>query len=164
MSDLVLPDGEVIDDTDADALIAAYEYADELDRTIYSRKNALRAAIGSLAKGDTKTRRVRGLSRRCKVTMPDNKLDQSRLKSAWNAYPQFRDEVLKIGVIDLKAREWSKRECESGPHDWMQFRKMISEAILPPVGLPKIEIEPGPSSELAKQSQVGDQEPVEELF
>ncbi len=154
--------GEVIDDTSADAMLQAYSRLEEVDRAIYDFKCAVRDRIGRMTSGDAKTRRVRGEKWRAVVTMPDSKLDQSQIKSVWNAYPQFRDQCLKIGIIDLKKREWGKIANESGPDDFMNFKKMVLAAILPPTGLPSIKIESDISNEATKQADPVAQESLDE--
>lgn len=162
MADLIDPTtGEIIDTSDADQLIEAYIRIEDRDREIFAAKCELRKAIGALTTGEAKTRRVRGRRFRCKVTMPDERLDQSKLKEAWNSYPLYAPDVLRIAQIELRKREWGKVQNESGPADFMTFKRMVEAAILPPTGLPRIEVELG-SQEPTEQAEA--QESAEELI
>lgn len=163
MSELIDPTtGEILDTSDADQLIEAYMRIEDRDREIFAAKCEIRRAIGALTTGDAKTRRVRGRRFRCKVTMPDERLDQSKLKEAWNSYPQFAPDVLRIAAIELRKREWAKVENESGPPDFMTFKSIVESAIQPPTGLPRIEVELADSQEPAEQASA--RESAEELI
>lgn len=134
-------DGRVIENDDADSLIDAYEQAKEAAEIIAQWQRKLRESLASLSEGDTKTRRVRGKRRVAKVVTPDNSWDQSILREAWNSYPHLRDEMLKIGTLNVKAREYKKAVNTSGPDDFNQFVGMLKDAERPATGLPTVTIE-----------------------
>jgi len=133
--------GSVVDPADADGLISAIEQCKETYDVLGRFYGQLRRALGDLTTGDAKTRRVRGNQRRAVVTMPGDRWEQSILKEAWNAYPQLRDQVLKIDKIGVKLRELKKIENESGPDSFEQFKKMILSARSKSDTLPTIKIE-----------------------
>lgn len=133
--------GEVIDLTDADALIDCFERIKAQDSAIYVAKQIVQRAIANLSEGTAKTRRVRGHRRRAKVEMPDAGWDQSKLKEAYNAYPQFRDELLSISSLRVKLREFKKVVNEKGPEDFQCFKGIVQAAELPPSGTPRVTVE-----------------------
>lgn len=135
------PDGRQVDPDDIDGLIDAYEESKAVADQWYAFNRRIRELIGKHAEGEGKTLRVRGHERRAKLTLPDDGWDQSILKEAFNAYPQFRDEVLSIASLRVKAREWKKIKNETGPADFETFRSMIENANKGPQGLPTITIE-----------------------
>lgn len=132
---------EVIDTTDVDALIDCYERVSRLDAKLYDAKVAIRHALADMTEGDAKTRRVRGKRRQAKVEFPSDSWDQSILRQAWQTYPQFRDEFLKIGTITPKAVECRKLAGTSGPAAFESFRDMVTKANRGSLGLPTITIE-----------------------
>lgn len=140
---IVMPDGEVVDAEDPDALIDAYERIEAIDLKVYQAKVLLKQALAGLSTGDKKTRRVGGKRRTVVVTMPSPGWSQSLLKEAFNSYPQFRDELLRVDTIGVKARELGKARETSKPTDpaWETFRNMVVGAETPPSGNPSIKIE-----------------------
>lgn len=135
--------GELIDPTNADALIEAFVRIREFDSRLFAAKRAVQAALLALSDGDStsKTRRVRGRVHRAKLTLPSDGWSQPLLKEAWHAYPQFRDEVLRIDAIGVKAREFAKFKNETGPEDWSQFKRMVEGASQPATAMPTITVE-----------------------
>lgn len=142
-TEIELVDGEVIDATDPDAVIDAYEQIEALDRKVYAVKVQLKQALAVLSTGEAKTRRVGGKRRLVVLTMPSAGWNQSVLKEAWNAYPALRDELLRVDAIAVKAREFGKAKETSKPTDpaWEMMRNMIAGAETPPSGNPTVKIE-----------------------
>lgn len=133
--------GEVVDLDNADELIDCLERVEKHDQRIYACKQQIRLSLGRLAEGETKTRRVRGKRRRAKLEFPGNRWNQSILKEAWNSYPGLRDQALRIGTVDVRAREFAKMRNESGPADFEQFKGMILSAEQPGTSPPTVTIE-----------------------
>jgi len=133
--------GEVVDPTDPDALVDAYDRIDKRCKVFNEARRRIAAAIAELTEGPKKTRRVRGQRRVAKVAMPDDYWNQSILKEAWHAYPDLRDEFLAIERIRVKKREWKKAEGTSGPKDFETFKGMVAQANVGPSGAPRVSIE-----------------------
>jgi hypothetical protein len=133
--------GEIVDTSDPDQLIDCFERLKEADAQIFDAKRRVQFALAALTEGDAKTRRVRGRRRRAKIEMPDNGWSQSILKEAYHAYPQFRDELLRIDSVGVKAREFKKAVNETGPDDWSTFRNMIASAEQPATATPRVTVE-----------------------
>jgi len=142
MPDLICPiTGEVINLADVDAMIDCLERVQERDRELYNAKLQLRQALAVLAIGHAKTRRVRGQRRRCKVEMPDDHYNQTKLREAYHAFPAIRDEFLRISELSVRLREWKKALAESGPPEFETFKKMVLAANEGPQGLPRVTID-----------------------
>ena len=134
--------GEVVDATDVDALVDAWERMREQESLNRAFRYALATALCALTTDtETKTRRVRGNRRRCVVKMPDDVWEQGRLKEAWFAYPQFRDEFLAIDRIRPRLREVKKLLAEAGPPDFEAFKVLVRAADLGPHGSPSVTVE-----------------------
>ena len=134
--------GEIVESGDADQLIDAWDRLKEMEAACRAFKTALATALAALAPDcEAKTRRVRGQRRRCKIEMPDSSWEQSRLKEAWESYPQFRDELLTINSLRVRMREYNKILNEKGPSDWESFRAIIISADRGPQGLPAVTVE-----------------------
>lgn len=133
----------IIDHTNIDAMIDAYEEMKAFGDRLYAAQIAIRNKLADLTKGqtDAKTRRVQGMRRRVMIEMPSAGWDQSILKEAWNAYPDLRDQCLKIDTVGVKAREWKKLENTAGAPHLEAFRNMVKAAIKPPSGTPTVKIE-----------------------
>lgn len=135
--------GEIVNLTDPDELIDAYEridrHADKLDAAAF----VIRQSLAKLTDGQTtaKTRRVQGRRRKAKLEMPDQNWEQSILKECWNSYPSLRDQCLRIGKIDVKAREWAKLAETAGSPDVETFRDMVRSAMRPATALPTVKVE-----------------------
>ena len=136
--------GELVNVTDVDQLVESYQRISEVDSRLYKAKCAIRAALGKLTTGKSKTRRVRGALHRVIVEMPDANWDNSILKEAWASYPGFAQKFLKIGRIDVKIREFKKLANEFGKPAFESFKAMLLAAQKPPTGLPRIIIEEAP--------------------
>ena len=133
--------GELIALSDIDGLIDAYERIDKADRACYKAKLAIREAIFGHSEGTAKTRRVRGKRRQVKLTMPSETWDQSMLREGYFAYPQFRDEFLRIVQLAPKMREYKKLVNTSGRPELETFRNILTKAERPPSGTPTLAIE-----------------------
>lgn len=140
---LTMPDGEMVDMTDADALITAYERIEKMDATVYAVKTQIKQALAAMTEGDKKTRRVAGKSRVAVVTMPSGSWNNSKLKEAYNSYPQFRDQYLRIESVAVKAVEFNKTRSmaivDNAPLE--TFVGMVAAAEQPPSGNPSVKIE-----------------------
>lgn len=133
--------GEVVDRKDRDGLIAAFDRTQQKDRELYAFKRALAFALAALTDGEKKTRRVLGHTRCAKVEMPDESLDQSKLKEAYGRFPRFREMYLRIESIGIVAKEWKKALETSGEEDFEAFKSVVKSAIRPPTATPRITVE-----------------------
>jgi hypothetical protein len=126
-----------------DKLIDAYEHYDQAERDARNSRIQIAAALAARSRqtGGCRTARVRGERRRVKIEFPDDSWDQSRLKEAYYAYPQFRDEFLTIASIRVRLREYGKAVRESGPEAFETFKGMLVAANRGAKGLPRIVIE-----------------------
>lgn len=134
---------ELIAPTDVDGLIDMLERIKALDQDLQlARVQAIRA-LASMTEGTTKTRRVAGKVRVAKVEMPDTTWNQSKLKEAWNSYPEFAKQYLRIGSIEVQKREWKKFAGTSvvGNPPLEQFQTMVAEAEMPATANPRVTIE-----------------------
>lgn len=135
-TEIIDPWGECISIADPDQLIDAYERINNFDQRCAMAKQQIRQALGNLTEGDAKTRRVQGKRRKAKVEFPGLNFDQSKLKEAWNSYPQLRDQCLKIEKIGVKITEYKKLANTAGAPEVETFRNMVtsasSESDLPP--------------------------------
>jgi hypothetical protein len=144
VSDVVSPiDGQIVDGNDIDGLITLYERLDAHDKEVYAAKLHIRQLLQGMSEGDgsTKTRRVRGKHRQAKIEMPDDSWDQSVLKEAFFAFPQFRDEFIRIDRLAPKMKEVKKLANMSGADDLRTFRDMLLAANRGPSGVATIKIE-----------------------
>lgn len=132
--------GELIDNKSRDDLIEAWErLAGKFDE-LYDYRRELIASLNQFVEPKGKrTQYVRGKTRKMKVTLPDRKFDQSQLKEAFNSYPKYRDEMLRIDRLAVKLTEFKKAIKTSGEKDWSMFRDMVKEAEQPPTANPKFE-------------------------
>lgn len=137
--------GELVELTDVDGLIDVFERVKkaqvELVEPLRFAEMTIRRALGNLTQGETRTRRVAGRRRKAVVEMPGDAYDQSVLKEAFNSYPQFRDEYLRIESIAPKLREVKKLLGTAGPPELMQFRSMVEAANRGPIGTPTVKVE-----------------------
>lgn len=133
--------GEIIDLDSADSMIDGLERLKTTGDKIYAVQQSLRVALAAMTAGDAKTRRVKGKRRQAVVTMPDDSWDQSMLKEAFQSYPQFRDDILKIDSLGVRKVEYKQAVNTSGPPDWEMFRDMVSKANRGPTGLPTVKVE-----------------------
>lgn len=133
--------GEIIEPNDVDGLIDCYERLKLKNDQIYAVLLKIRLALAAQTEGDAKTRRVQGRRRRAVVEMPSESWEQSILKEAFNSFPQYRDQVLKIDTIGVKLREYKKLVNTSGPPDLTTFRDMVARANRGQTGTPTVKVE-----------------------
>lgn len=135
--------GELLARDDIDALIDSLARVNKRMDELSMLKNQIREAAGELvASGTGKTRRIQGHRRKAVVEMPDQSWDQSKLKEAWNSYPDLRDQVLKIGTIDVKLVEFKKLASTAAATPNVQtFKAMVEGAKKPATALPAVKIE-----------------------
>jgi len=144
--------GAVIFLDDIDSLVRACDDTTKLFGELRDFDRTLRQAAISFVKDERKkTRRIRG--REWEATLSDcdsvheedrtdcmrraNYPDGSLLKEAWFAYPQFRDQYLKIETVKIKARECAKLAAmKTDDPAFDVFRKIILKAI--ETGSPKL--------------------------
>lgn len=140
---IIMPDGEAIDATDADALIAAYERIARMNDTVCAVTVQIKQALGAMTEGTAKTRRVAGKSRVAVLMMPGNTWNNSKLKEAWNSYPDLRDQYLRINEVAVKAVEFNKTRnmavVDNPPLE--TFLSMVASAEQPASGNPQVKIE-----------------------
>lgn len=134
-------DPELISTTDVDALIDAIEAWTKLDKEIYAAKTMAIRALVALTDSDARTRRIQGRRRKAVIEMPGTNWDNSKLKEAWNSYPQFRDQYLRIAEIAPQLREVNKLRETSGPPDLECFKSIIESAERQPTRNPTVKIE-----------------------
>jgi hypothetical protein len=139
-NDLVDPlTGEIVDKKNHDALIDAYERMDNHCKIVNTFRQNLVRAIYDQTTEATKTRRLRGEQRTIIVKSPDDTWDQKILKKAWETYPQFREEFLRIESFGVRLREYKKNFGTSGPKEFEEFKKVVESANRGPIGSPRIE-------------------------
>jgi hypothetical protein len=139
--DIVLPDGEVIRDTDVDTMADAYRYLGAQIGRCQVARQRIAHALASLSPGDQKTRRVRGQRLRVKIEMPDPTWDAAALRHLWGAYPDWAPQYLTITGFRPVAKELKKLENEAGPVEFACFRAELFQARRPPTGAPRITVE-----------------------
>jgi hypothetical protein len=133
--------GEIVRLSDADGLIDLFERVKRTGDICYAVQMKCREALAAMSEGDTKTRRVRGRRRLAKITMPDDAWENSLLMEAFNSYPQYRDQCLRIERIKVMLRDYKKVVGTAGPPDFEQFRNMVSKANRGPCGTPVVTVE-----------------------
>lgn len=139
---LTLPTGDLVDLKNVDEVISKYQEVAEAAGKLYEAKKALSHALWAMTEeSDKKTRRVRGESRIVAVAQPSDYWDQSVLQEAWNAFPKFRDEAMKIATLRVKAREWKKIVSSKGPKSFETFKEMVNSANRGPSGTPRVTVE-----------------------
>jgi hypothetical protein len=126
-----------------DELIDAYEHYDQAEKGARNSRVQIAAALAARSPqtGGCRTARVRGDRRRAKIEFPEDSWNQSTLKEAYYAYPQFRDEFLTIASLRVRLREYGKAVRESGPEAFETFKGMLVAANRGAHGLPRIVIE-----------------------
>jgi hypothetical protein len=139
--DIVLPDGEVISDTDVDTMADAYRYLGAQIGRCQGARFQIAHALASLSPGDQKTRRVRGERLRVKIEMPDDAWESSALKRLWDVYPEWAPLYLAVASFRVIAREVKKLVSESGPEDFEAFKCELLKACKGPTGAPRITVE-----------------------
>ena len=135
--------GELLDTNDVDGLIDAWEDLQALEQRLRAARLAMATALAAQAprEGDCRTTRLRGNRRKVRIEYPADSWDQSMLKEAWNAFPAWRDEYLRIVEVGVKLREYAKMARESGPEPFACFQRMLQSAHRGPTGTPRIVVE-----------------------
>lgn len=133
--------GEIIDTESIDQMLDRFEALDEFNRKLYGTLLALRRAIAAKTEGDGATRRVAGRLRKAKVIMPDESFDQTKLKAAYQLFPDFR-EYLRIERVAIAKREYKKllTTFTDNP-DLAEFKSMLTSANQGRTGTPTIILE-----------------------
>lgn len=144
VDNLVAPDGEIIDDGDNDALIAAYErWKREADKC-YAFIDRLRILMaGKCTVGQSLTRRLAGKIRVAKLVFPGTEWDEKALVQLWLATDEeTRDRYLKINKVGVQANPAKKLlETECGDAGLTRFKHSLSAMRRQKGGLPSITVE-----------------------
>ena len=127
--------------SDVDALISCFESLKETADAISHARGLISQALAAKTDGDTKTRRVAGRTRIAKVEMPSTKWDNAKLKEAYNSYPAYRSQYLRIVEVAPDLRAVNKLRTMSGPPDLETFKKIVLAAEKPATNNPSITIE-----------------------
>jgi hypothetical protein len=132
-----------LEELSVDQLIDAYQFHANEERMAREFKHKIAALLAAKAPRDPdcRTARVRGEQFRAKIEFPADAWGQSKLKEAYNAYPQYRDEFLVIERLKVKLREYDKAIRETGPEPFQQFVQMLKSANRGPQGPAKITVE-----------------------
>ncbi len=135
--------GARVNELTADELLDLYQHYAEAETAARNSRIKIAAALAARSprQDGCRTTRVRGDRRRAKIEWPDDAWEQGRLKEAYHAYPQFRDEFLTIATLRVRLREYGKALRESGPADFQTFKGMLAAANRGPQGIPRIMIE-----------------------
>lgn len=132
--------GEILEDVDS--MIDSYERLKKHGDRIYAVRQEIARRLAEMTEGELKTRRLRGKKRAVKITMPDSYYSQPLLKEAWNSFPGFAPEYLRIDSIGVKKREVKKLEGTTGEKDFEMFKSLVQRANQGPGnGTPRISIE-----------------------
>lgn len=131
-----------IDINDKDTVIEFLDRMLKHKQEVMALINRVSEIITSWAPGKKKTERVRGDNWIAKITKPSDKWDQSLLQEAWNSFPKFRNEILKLTSISVKKREYNKAISTSGDKDWNCFIDIVKKANLGAIGKPRVTVEP----------------------
>lgn len=141
-AELVNPDtGEVVDPADVDALAAGFLRAKEAAEAMRTLQHRFGLALAALARGEARTRRVRGDHVRVKVEMPPDSFDQGVLKELWSHYPAFARTFIAVERLKVKMAEYKKAANESGPPEFEDFKRALLAANRGPQGLPAVTVE-----------------------
>lgn len=134
--------GEVIDRSNIDSMVNAYERVEAKCRELYTAKRQLAYAMYDQTQGsDAKTRRIEGENRKAKIERPDDAWDQSILKEIWNSFPKLCNQYLRIEQIGVKLVPYKQLMNTTGTEDIEQVKKMLKRANRGPMGTPRIKIE-----------------------
>ena len=139
--------GALCDTNDLDELLLEIDAVRGQLADLQAFHRTLRDIAGSRAEGTTKTRRQRGKTVRARVEMPDIKWDNSILKEAWQSYPQFREDMLRISGVSVQLREYKKtEELQTDDKAYESFVNMVRAANKGPQGQPRVIIEKKPGA------------------
>ena len=133
--------GELVSVNDVDTLIDLLESLKRADEANYAATVQVRRALAAKAPHEKKTERVAGNRRAVKIEHPSKSWDNSKLKEAWNSYPKFRDQYLRISSIEPQLREVDKLRGTTGPADLESFKSMVLSAEREPTANARVSIE-----------------------
>lgn len=133
--------GEIVDGADTDGLITAYENVSRELELLRGARAEIACWLAARTSGDTRTRRLAGKTRLVKIEMPSTTWDNSRLKEAWHAYPQFREKYLRIAEVAPQLIEVNKLRDTTGESDLETFKRMVLSAEREPTGTPYVKVE-----------------------
>ena len=135
--------GAIVDLDDLDSLILGCDECKRILDDVNVFYRTLREAAWNKTTGTTKTRRLRGKKYQAKLEEGEEYPSGSILREAWNSYPQYRDEYLRLGSVYLKLRESKKLPgMSSDDPAFGQFKGMIEDAIKNGTkGIPSISME-----------------------
>jgi hypothetical protein len=134
--------GEIIDTESIDHMLDRFSAIKEYHARLNLTLLLLREAIAAKAEGDGVTRRVAGRYWRARVTMPDERFDQSTLRRLWVEYPELAQEYLRVAALDVKRVEVKKLiNTSSDQEDFKAFRSALLSANEGRKGAPTITIE-----------------------
>lgn len=137
--------GAIVNTDDIDSLILGCDECKKLMNELKTFDHTLREIAWSKTAGTTKTRRLKGKKYQAKVEEGPRYPVSSILREAWNSYPQFREQYLKISKVDPQMREVAKlKSMTSDDPAFGQFKGMIENAIANGTdGLPSVSLETG---------------------
>lgn len=135
--------GELIAADDPDALIDLHERCRREAEKIYVAKTLCAKALALATTGEAKTRRlVTASGRKIKIEMPSNNWNNATLKKCWAAFPDLREQYLRIATIEPQLREVNKlRETTTEDGQFAAFKQLVLSAEQPPTAMPKILVE-----------------------
>ena len=133
--------GELVSVNDVDSVIDLLESLKRMEDAVREAKVQVTRALAAKAPHEKKTERVAGQRRVAKIEHPGKSWDNSKLKEAWNSYPKFRDQYLRISSIEPQLREVDKLRGTSGPADLESFKSIVMAAEREPTSNPRITIE-----------------------
>jgi hypothetical protein len=133
--------GEVIDEDDIDALAELFLRVKDEESKLRTLKRRVSERLAERADPLLRTSRVRGEKYRVKIEQPKTSYEQRTLKKLWDGYPSYARQYLRIGKIDVQAREFLKLQNEAGPDVFMEFREQLMGAYRGAVGTPRITVE-----------------------
>lgn len=136
--------GELIDANDIDGLAGLLGRLRAKRDELYAPIATVERFLASHAPADDgpRTKRVRGKERTVKIEHPGPSWNNSMLKEAWNSYPKYRDEYLRLERVAPKVREVKKlQETTAVEKDFETFQNMVLDAEQEPTGKPRITVE-----------------------
>lgn len=122
--------GCIVNLDDIDSLILGCDEAKKQMQELRMFEQLLREAAWKKTAGSTKTRRLRGKKYQAKVEQGPRYPVGSILKEAYNSYPQFREQYLRIDSVKLQMREFAKLGgMTSDDPAFDNFRGMLVKAM-----------------------------------
>lgn len=133
--------GELIDEDDVDGLAGLFLRVKDEESRLRSLKRQVTERLAERGDLSLRTSRVRGDVYRVKIEQPKPAYEQPVLRKLWDNYPHYARQYLRIGKIEVQAREFKKLENELGPEAFMEFREQLLSAYRGLVGTPRITVE-----------------------